>query len=297
MTFKLAISCVLLILVILTIILVYSYGHFSSPHNHKDGFFNLSLSLGTIGDFIGGTLNPLLSLLTIYLLTKSLNLQSKALNLTRLELKQSQKNSREQIEATKIGQDATLTQLELANKDRETTIRQLQSTQRAEERNFKLNEDMHRQLSIMDNLIELKQILEATYKSGNKYSQLMHFHLFKSDTAITGTQVISLHSWLKGDLKAYKCNNEKMRDFFAKKSDYLSQIYDIFIELVEKYESLGDATNLLIKLRYNYIKLTFIDIQEKLDVLTKDNPNLFAKNSHWEKLRQLDTKIDIRESK
>lgn len=63
-------------------------------------------NFGTIGDFIGGILNPILALIGLFALLTTIKLQSKELKLTRKELKKSSKALKEQSDSFKIQNDS-----------------------------------------------------------------------------------------------------------------------------------------------------------------------------------------------
>jgi uncharacterized membrane protein len=69
--------------------------------NFKDGLSSINSDWGTFGDFIGGTLNPILSFLSLIALLVTIFLQSKELKLSRDELKLTRKELIKTAEAAK----------------------------------------------------------------------------------------------------------------------------------------------------------------------------------------------------
>lgn len=83
----LLVGCIILFVIVIFLVSI----HLGSPHDSGDiSFFGYSKSdLGTLGDLLGGALNPILSFSTICLLVWSIQIQISELKETRREMKRS----------------------------------------------------------------------------------------------------------------------------------------------------------------------------------------------------------------
>lgn len=79
--------------VLLLIALYFYFGHFNGDLSDDQGKW------GTFGDFMGGTLNPLFALLSLFAIIYTIRIQTEELELTRGEMQKSNNSQKEQSES------------------------------------------------------------------------------------------------------------------------------------------------------------------------------------------------------
>ena len=103
----------ILLIIITVVIIVISSLLFIYYHKlmNKENFLNNIQEFAQLGDFLGGTLNPIFAFITILLLLFTIYIQTEELKATREELKESRIAQQEQSESLKLQNQATKLQM------------------------------------------------------------------------------------------------------------------------------------------------------------------------------------------
>lgn len=236
---KLSISLALLL--IFGVLIAYFSNFHGTLHTDQDKW-------GTFGDFVGGTLNPVLAALAFYWLTSSIRLQIKELRDTREVL---QETSVHQHAIAELEKKNVSTQQEILKLQRENLDKQIQSAKEQQKQIAIQNFE-----NIFFELLKTKNdvIQDITYEyNRNSFNSRLGKEILKlrGKEAIS-RYIIDFKTKFKGTWKEYY--EDELVDSF---SPYFRVCYQI-VRLIENNDALKDDND--DENRYSYKQKQYFDI-------------------------------------
>ena len=202
------------IILFIGLLLIYYFNIFPLDETKKGEW-------GTFGDFIGGTLNPLFALFSLFAIIYTIKIQTEELELSRKELEE----TKEELKESRIAQQEQSDSLKLQN--------QATKLQMFENTFFQL-------ISVF---IELKR--NITSNKTERVNGLVGRELKSDSVIITLNSIETITSFVKEINNKYLGNyNDFNKDYEAITGSYFGQIYQIikFIETsnIDKKEKYSD---------------------------------------------------------
>ena len=195
---------------------------------------------GTFGDFIGGTLNPLFALFSLFAIIYTIKIQTKELELSRKELEE----TKEELKESRIAQQEQSESLKLQNQA--TKLQMFENTFfQLIELFIKIRDDIYVEITIKQNTIE--KYLESNnyeYYVNNIFLEKLRDYK-EIETKFKLISFLAIKKYLeiyKFDCENFNKNHEtNLRTYFSQVYQILKFINDSNIENKQRYVNIFRA--------------------------------------------------------